>query len=101
MVKRKLKQKEKELCKKGIEKREKEVREATEKINTIKKQQEFIKVKREHEDYLRPYNRKIEDKQYADELKKAEAELEWSSRDLKNLKKQLKEGVEEKIPCNV
>lgn len=100
-MKRELDETEKKLCKKGIEKRKREIEDLEEAIMVNNRHREFTMAQRDYEDSLKPYNRKVEDKNHIIKMKTYEEKLELAKLDLKNLKKQLKEGVEVKNPTGV
>lgn len=99
-MKRKLTDEEFKLTNFGIKKREKEIVDLDESIMVNEKHLIFTKAQRDYEDSLRPYNRKIEDKNFKLKLATFNEQLTLSKMDLKNLKSQLRNGVEVKQPTN-
>lgn len=95
-MKRPLNKTEKILTKKGIEKRNNEVKESKEAIEIHNLHMDFIKAKRKYEAKLEPYNRKVEDINFKTKIEKFKLDLKVATEDLKNLKDQLKNGIEVK-----
>lgn len=95
-MKRKLNETETTLTKKGISLREKQIKDSTERLKIHIAQQEFIKAKRKYEDIIEPYNRKVEDKNIQTIIEKCQSDIRIAEDDIKELKNQLKNGVESK-----
>ena len=91
---RELTKEELNLTTRAIEKMKKETVDAKESISLTKKQIEYIKVKREYEDMIKPYNRKQQDTEHEKALKMANQAIESNKINTKELEKQIKEGVE-------
>lgn len=100
-MKRKLTKQERELTKKGLENRQKEIEDLEEAIIVNKKHQEFLEFQRDYEDVLRPYNRKVEDSNLDIKIRTFEEKLKLAKIDVKNLNSQLKDGVNVKKASGV
>jgi len=100
-MKRKLTKTEKTLTEKGIERRKKQISSAKENLKVYERQEEFLKTKREYEDYVRPFNRKAEDKAMTDAIEKLTSDIDLAEKDIESMTKHLKEGVEVTQPTGV
>ena len=97
-MKRKLNKTEKELTIKGVETRKLEIKRKTESLEIQEAAQTHVTQSRTYEDKLRPYNRKVEDKNFKVKIDMLESDLRIAKKDLLNLQDQLKNGVEIKKP---
>jgi len=100
-MKRKLNKEEIEATKKGIERLQKTINETTEAKEYAEKKMEFLKKTWEFEDYERPIYRKNTIEINNNKIKECNSIIKSSEINLKELKKQLKEGVEVKKPAGV
>lgn len=100
-MKRKLNKEEKEATLKAIEQVKEDIINSKQAIKIYKKQIEFTKLKRRHEDLLRPFNQANEDKQLNDILALNESNLKIAQFKLENLQNHIKDGVEVKNPSGV
>jgi len=96
MVIRELTSEEKKMTEKGITKLRSEITELDQDLMVFEKQKEFIKVKREYEDYMRPYTREKQDREITDAIKHVQADIKLKQASVEEMERQLKEGVEEK-----
>ena len=92
-MKRPLDEIEEKLSKRGLEKRKEEVVESKEALIVNKAHEKFLKYSREYEDILKPYNRKVEDKNLQVKLDKLKSDLIIAEQDIKNLTDQLENSL--------
>jgi len=95
----KLDEKELKMCEKTIKEDEEKIEKSKDKIEMYEKQQKFLIIKREHEDYLRPINRETEDEEIELAIKRTGFEKEMAEREIKILKEKIKNG--KKLPTGV
>ena len=95
-MKRTLTDTEKKLSEKGLKRIDNEIKDLKEKIIYYEKTKEYMKAKRDYEDFTRPYNRKAQDEEMEKEMKTAQQMLIEFNNQLKVLKEQIQHGVEEK-----
>jgi len=96
MVNRQLSKDEKEITKRVVDAKIKEIGKIIEFIKITKKHDEFTKQKREYEDFVKPFNRKKEDEEIENQLKMLNSDLKMNQESIKTAQSQLKEGVEQK-----
>lgn len=99
--KRPLTKQEAEMTNGGVLKRELEIKDLEESIMVNEEHSKFIKAQRAYEDKLKPYNRKVEDKNSQTKLQLLKEKLDVAKLDIKNLKNQLKYGVQIKEPVGI
>jgi len=82
--------------KKGIERNKELLEIAEESLEVLNRQVKFLKLKREHENFLRPHNRKQEDKEIDFAIQKSMADIRLTKNNIKLAEKNIKEGYEVK-----
>ena len=95
-MKRKANKQDIEMEKKGIERNEQVLKDSREDFMVLNKQYKMVKLIREHDDFIRPYNRKQENKRMDLQIKKAEQDIELCKERIDVAKKNLKDGYEVK-----
>jgi len=93
---RKLTTKEKELTKNNMERQKQLIKELKEQLELNELSRNFLLIKRQYEDRIRPMTRKNQDKEIELEKERLESEILQSEFAIKNGEKQLKEGVDVK-----
>jgi len=95
-MKRKLTNDERKRTERGVKDKQSEVAGLGEQVVILKKYRDFLKIKREYDDFARPINRKSEDKEINSKFQAAESILEAAEYSIKEMQKHLKEGIEVK-----
>jgi len=93
---RKLNPKERELTKKGISNKEKELEDLKQTYEVLFKYSEYLKMKRSYEDYARPINRKKEDQEIKMQTELKKQEVNSTIQVIQEMYRHLKDGVKEK-----
>jgi len=93
---RQLDEKEKERTLKGIDRLNKEIKDIEESLSMKELQANYLKVKREFEDRVRPFNRKIEDDELKITTENLQEQINQKEFAIKSMLKQINEGVEVK-----
>lgn len=78
-------EKEKELREHTIAQDKTKIEKAQRVIEIIQKQQEFVRVKREHEDFVRPFNREQEDADLSLELERQKFAINMMTQEIEKL----------------
>ena len=95
-MKRKLTKQEIELTEKGITKRLKIIDDAMDTVSYNFKTKNFLKIKREYEDFIRPRTRKAQDEELDNQVKVVKQTIVESRDLILELRNHLKDGVEVK-----
>jgi len=95
-MKRQLDREERGLTERNLKKREEEIEEMKEQFEMTTESIIFDQVKRDYNDKVRPFQRKVEDKRNEDQLKSMTNGIRETENVIEVTKKQLKEGVDEK-----
>lgn len=99
---RQLTKKEKELTKKGIKRQEKVLEETKRALKYALSKEEYLKAKHKFEDIAQPIEREANKEKFEKELNELTIMFESTEKIIKELNRQLTEGVEEKkVPQGV
>jgi len=95
-MKRRLSPEAEKLTRRGIKKAEEKIKEFEEQLILQIKSKQYLEIKREYEDFIRPYNRKEQDKNINQSIDLIKEKIEIEKNSIKISQKQIREGVEQK-----